>query len=175
MKKVFFILGMLLSLGMFSACSSSDDIDNDSSDDFVELTPVDEGDAFAAISDFFQSNQYHGTEYRNFFEGSDESQCLVINSTDELLSKYTGIDTFPEIDFNKYTLIVGQEMMPESYYIILRQELVLKGYELILKVYVPELEGGYTAIQHLFYWGLYPKIHSSKISVQIIKEKNQRD
>ena len=173
MKKVFIILGMLLSLGVFCACSNDDEVDSGSSDGMVDLTPIDEGDVFAALSDFFQSNNYHypGTEYMNFFEGSDENACLVINNSDELLSKYTGVDPFPNVDFNKYTLIVGQEMMPESFYTILRQELTVKNGKLTLNIYVPELDGGYSMIQHLFYWGLYPKIQSSSISVKIIKER----
>jgi hypothetical protein len=162
--------------GMFCACSSSDE--SNSSDTLGEgkldlFTPIDEGDDYTAISDFFQSNKYyHGLEYLNFvFEDSDEIQCYVINNTDELLSKYIGVDPFPIIDFNKYTLIVGQKIMPESFYTILRQELLSKGDELILNVYVPKMNGGYCAFQHLFFWGLYPKLQSTQISVNIIKEQ----
>lgn len=172
MKKVILFLGVLLSLGILSACSSDEEFDNESPDVLNNLAPTEEGDEYTTISNFFRSNHYIGTEYRNFFGNSDESQCLIINSTDELLSNYTGVDPFPNIDFNKYTLIVGQEMMSESFYVILRQELILlKGNMLILNLHVPKLEGGYCAIQHLFYWGLYPKIHSSKITVKIIKEQ----
>ena len=173
MKKAIIFFEMLLSLGMLSACSSSDEYKTESSIILDDIIPIDEGDEYATLSEFFQSNSNHylGTEYRNFFDGSDESQCLVINSTDELLSKYTGIDTFPDIDFNKYTLIVGQEMMSMSFYVIHRQELALIGDNLILNLYIPKKEGGYCAIQHLFYWGLYPKIHASKITVKIIEEQ----
>lgn len=195
MKKVFLFLSVLLSLGMFYACSISDDVTDNvegqnsrsNSDDNNSTTayngeeesrgelicPIEEGTNYVEISEFFQTCYYHyqGTEFRNFFEGSNESQCLIINNSDELLSKYTGVDPFPEIDFDKYTLIVGQEMMTESYYRVLRQELFFEGEELRLNVYVPELNGWFDAFQHLFYWGLYPKLQYSKISVKLIKER----
>ena len=138
-----------------------------------QIKPIEEGADYITIADFFKSiyNHYSDTEYRIFFDGSDESQCLMINSTSELLSKYTGTDPFPDIDFNKYTLIVGQEMMPKSYYSVLHQELFSDGDMLRLNVYVPQMEGGYYMVQHLFYWGLYPKLHSSKITVTIIEEQ----
>ena len=105
------------------------------------------------------------------FEDNEESQCLVINTTEELLNNYIGIDSFPDIDFNRYTLVVGQEIMPESYYTILRQELRPIGDEFILYIYVPELDGWFCSVQHLFYWGIYPKMQSPKITVEIIKER----
>lgn len=189
-------MGMLLWLGMFSACSKSEDVASSvntiekstpSSVDSKGLstessvtpdnvsdtsTPIDERDGYVVLTEFFQSNYFHypDTEYLNFFKDSDESQCLLINSTEELLKNYTGVDTFPNIDFSKYTLIVGQELMSESYYNILRQELLTEGDELILNVYVPKMEGGYYMVQHLFYWGLYPKLNSTNITVNIIKE-----
>ena len=180
---------------MFCACSKSDDttdvveggnIQNGGDDDNGStaydaddkngadvISPVEDGTNYLEILDFFQSNYYHDidTQHRLFFDESNESQCLIINNRYELLSKYTGIDSFPEIDFDKYTLIVGQEMMPESYYRVLRQKLFFEGNELRLNLYVPELDGWYDAFQHLFYWGLYPKLQSSKISVRIIKER----
>ena len=184
MKKLVFLLGVLLSLGMFCACSSDDEIndlleDKSSTDSSGSedkngaklIYPITEGTDYVEITHFFQSNYYLGSEYHAFFEGSNESQFLAINSSDELLSKYTGTDPFPTIDFNKYTLIVGQEMMPKSFYNVLRQELISEGDELRLNVYVPQLGEAYTAFQHLFYWGLYPKLHSSKIAVTIIEEQ----
>ena len=194
MRKVYVILGMLLSLGMICACSKSDDVtdivegqNSRTSDDINDSTaysgegesrgelisPIEEGANYVEIVEFFQSNYYHYIDdlFRNFFDNSFESQCLIINNSDELLGKFTGVDPFPDIDFDKYTLIVGQEIMPQSYYRVLRQELYLEGDELRLNVYVPELKSWYCAFQHLFYWGLYPKIQSSKISVKIIEER----
>ena len=82
----------------------------------------------------------------------------------------SGDASFPDIDFDNYTLIVGQEIMPKAFYSVLRQELYSAEDKLILYVYVPQIESGYAMIQHLFYWGLFPKMHSSNISVKIIKE-----
>lgn len=173
-KTAFIIMTMLASLGLLSACNNDDGevLSDNSKEEQPELYfPIEEGEGYATISNFFRSNYNQDTEYRCFFEGVNESQCIVIDNTDELLSKYTGVGAFPYIDFNKFMLIVGQEMMPESYYTIIRQELLQKKGELELNIYVPKLVYSYSAFQHLFYWGLYPKMQHSKISVKIHKEK----
>ena len=162
MKKFFLVLSLLLSLGTFCACSNDDETVN-------VYVPIEEGEDYAAIANFIQSNYDLGTEHRCFFEDSNERQCLVISSTNELISRYTGVEAFPDVNFNKYMLIVGQEMMPSSYHTIQRQELVSKDGDLELNLYIPQLESGYGVVQHLFYWGLYPKMQHSKISVTIHK------
>lgn len=64
MKKVFFILGVLLSLGMFCACSSDDDNDNvingSSEGGFKEykgeiISPIEKEDQYSEISDFLNT------------------------------------------------------------------------------------------------------------------------
>ena len=132
-----------------------------------------EGKVYDSIKEFYNNHYGLDTDFRSFFDNSNKNQCLVVNSTEELKNHYLGDHPFPEVDFDRYTLIVGQEMMPESYYTVLRQELISFGDELRLNVYVPKLENAYTAFQHLFYWGLYPKLQSSNISVNIIKEQEK--
>ena len=134
------------------------------------IHPILEGKVYDSIKEFYDNYYGLDTDFRSFFDNSNKSQCLVINSTEELKNHYLGDHPFPEVDFDRYTLIVGQEMMPESYYTVLRQELISFGDELTLNVYVPKLENAYTAFQHLFYWGLYPKVRSSSISVKVYKE-----
>lgn len=179
MKKALLTISMLPLFGMIISCEKTDAKDSSESSgvsvDSDSLsntsTSLNVGDSSSVISEFLQSHYPSGTEYRTFFEDNEESQCLVINTTEELLNNYIGIDSFPDIDFNRYTLVVGQEIMPESYYTILRQELRPIGDEFILYIYVPELDGWFCSVQHLFYWGIYPKMQSPKITVEIIKER----
>ena len=93
MKKVILFLSVVLLLGMFYACSKSDDVTDNvegqnsrSNSDDNNITayngedesrgelicPIEEGTDYVEISEFFQSSYYHyqGTEFRNFFEGS---------------------------------------------------------------------------------------------------------
>lgn len=171
-KKGFVFLSVLFNLIVCFGCSNDEvKLNSFEKNNLTELfSPIEEGHDYTMIADFYQANYQGGTEYYSFFKDSNKSQCLIINSTNELQSKYMGITPFPSIDFNKYTLFVGQEMMEESFYYILRQELVSHGSNMQLNIYVPMLNGGYSMIQHLFYWGLYPKTHLTNVSVKIIKE-----
>ena len=133
--------------------------------------PIQDGNIYAEINNYFQYNYPQGDEYKCFFGGeSDKSQCLVFNKKEDMDIHFSGDAPFPDIDFDNYTLIVGQEIMPEAFYSVLRQELYYAEDKLILCVYIPKIEGGYAMVQHLFYWGLFPKMHSTNISVKIIKE-----
>ena len=134
------------------------------------ILPILEGKVYDSIKEFYNNHYGQETGFRSFFDHSDKSQCLVINSTEELKNHYLDNYPFPEIDFDKYTLIVGQKIMPEAYYTVLRQELISFDDELRLNVYVPKLDGAYTTFQNLFYWGLYPKVKSSNITVKLFKE-----
>ena len=134
------------------------------------INPILEGKVYDSIKEFFNNHYGQETGFRSFFDHSDKSKCLVINSTEELKNHYLDNYPFPEVDFDKYTLIVGQKIMSEAYYTVLRQELISFDDELRLNVYVPKLDGAYTAFQNLFYWGLYPKVKSSNITVKLFKE-----
>lgn len=176
MKKYVFIAMGLFSLITLTSCDNEDNsgISNEArsieSDNLGYIYPIQNGAIYAAIDDFFQRNYNQGEQYKSFFGESEDSQCLVINQIEDL-NLHFGDSSFPEIDFNKYTLIVGQEIMPEGFYTILRQELYNNTDNLQLNIYVPQINGGYAMIQHLFYWGLYPKLCSSDITVNIIKEQ----
>ena len=54
MKRVFFVIGVLLSLSMFCACSSDDDGSN-SSEEYVAFPPINDGDDYSALSEFFKT------------------------------------------------------------------------------------------------------------------------
>ena len=169
MKKKLFMMMCCLLMIISAGCSS------DGNEIDTNLTgpscPIQDGSVYAEINDYFQFNYPQGDEYKCFFGGeSDNSQCFVFNKKEDMDIHFSGDASFPDIDFDNYTLIVGQEIMPKAFYSVLRQELYSAEDKLILYVYVPQIESGYAMIQHLFYWGLFPKMHSSNISVKIIKE-----
>ena len=49
-----------------------------------------------------------------FFVGSTQNVCRIINSKQELEKYYDGERELPAIDFNAYTLVVGQQRMSHS-------------------------------------------------------------
>lgn len=131
------------------------------------LSPVEEGDVYAVLSDYFQ-NKYPSVPWGyQFFRKSDGDKTEMYNSYDEIfLSKKA---EFPEIDLSKYTLVVGQAVMSKGFYSVERQEIVpcVTGWQ--LNLYVKKVEGDQSSTQYLFYWGLYPKKKYYKVAANIIK------
>ena len=171
MKKVFLVLSLLLSLGMFYACSNEDETVN-------VYVPIEEGEDYAAIANFFNLELSSDIYSQGFFVDSQNSTnvgeevCKIINSRKELKDIYSGDKDLPEIDFTKYTLIVGYIIMPDLGNNCVRQELVYTttNSSPVLNLYVKnENEYKPTVISTLYFWGLYPKMQHSKISVTIHK------
>lgn len=202
MKKALFMMCLPLTLGLFSACSSDDEMNvngdeeliliSDSTlipDDGVVLSPIDayevgnrEDAAELAggleghmTKDFCFFNKELPLEKRSesFFVGSDKDECYVINSIEELKSIYCGEKEIPYIDFDKYTLVIGQKVMPDFYHPEYKQELEFRNHRCDLNLYVPDYDPGFKAIQHFYYWAFYPKFNTEGINnVCFIREKS---
>jgi len=180
MKKVFFILGVLLSLGMFCACSSDDEVDSESSDGIVDLTPIDEGDDFAVISDFFKTalGEYDAEKPFDFKNNlsNEENPCIVINNEDDFKEAYTGDLSLPVIDFSKYTLIIGKILVSAGTFI---DNVYIKTNSANTTLFVDcimDTKGGYLGNFYWdYYWKLFPKFHASNINVEVSKEKGEVD
>lgn len=188
MKKIIFVISMLLTVGQLGACSSDDEFETtnlsttsfdkspDSPEDSVDsdglILPIEGFEGYAEIAEFFNS-ELPLDKSRSFFvnpnENTEETICKIINSMSELQDLYSGNKDLPELDFQQYTLVIGQKIMPDSYHTILRQEVDLNKDPIELNLYIPNTDGGYSAIQHLYFWGLYPKIQTNNISLNIIK------
>lgn len=131
------------------------------------ISPVEDGDVYAVLSDYFQ-NKYPSVPWNyRFFRNMVGDKTEMYNSSDEIsLGKKA---EFPEIDLSKYTLVVGQAVMSEGFYSVERQEMVPCGTGWQLNLYVKEAEGDQSSAQYLFYWGLYPKKSYYKITANIVK------
>lgn len=192
MKKALFMMSMLLSLGMFSACSSDGEMDvigggdfliTDSAqipDDGVVLNPIEMfnewnlyiNEEVQLVSCFLNEQLPVGKRSDSFFIGLDKDRCYVINSIQELKNIYYGERDLPKLDFNKYTLVIGQKVMPDFYYPVFKQELEFRDHQCLLNLHVPDFDPGYKPLQHFYYWALYPKFYTAGISVNYIKEKS---
>lgn len=199
MKKVEFMMSLLLTLGLFSACSNNDELDingdqsliqiSDSTlvpDDGVVLSPYEflnqwgscKNDEENRIFYFFNGPNGQlpiGKRSNSFFVDSNKDVCYVINSIQELKSIYKGDKDLPEIDFKRWTLVIGQMVEPDAFYPVFKQELKFKDNKCQLTLYVPELDevnlkGVSYKTQYLYYWALYPKFNTAGISVGYVKE-----
>ena len=160
MKKIYYQLSIMLILLMTMSSCSGDDAKSNG-----DIPIPSEGDVSDEIAAFLKSHYVLDSEYEAFFANTNDNKYYVINSQSDLDKLYTGKAPFPAINFEKYTLIVGLQMMPQSYYTILPQG---DGYT--LNLYLPELECAYPAFQHLFFYGVYPKLNTNNITVSVIIE-----
>lgn len=176
MKKVTLLMSVLLTLGLFSACSSSEDYDTKSSDDFDVLNPIAEGDSLAAISDFFKTEF---DSYEKPFDlknnlSNEDNPCIIINSEEDFMEVYTGDLSLPAIDFSQYTLIIGKIYLSAGTFLdnmSIKQTNPVKATLSINCIIDTNPNVGYIGrIYWNYYWKLFPKFHASEISVEINKE-----
>ena len=178
MKRVFFVIGVLLSLSMFCACSSDDDGSN-YSEEFVDLPPINDGDDYSALSEFFKTafgGSYDDDKPFDFKNNlsDEENPCVVINNEEDFKEAYTGDLSLPAIDFSKYTLIIGKTFLSAGTFIDnvnikTNPEKTTLSINCIIDTN-PNV--GYLGVLYwVYYWKLFPKFHSSKICVEISKEK----
>lgn len=149
--------------------------DSDDGDDQlgIEVTHINADDE---VKDFFEKELTSFTDVvpTSFFVMMEGNAHFVINSKEEFQSIYQGHEQLPEIDFSKYTLIVGQqkrnvELGKESPGQFLEQKLYQTddGYQMYLycKSVVPDAV--LYAISYIYYWGLYPKQDINELNVNI--------
>lgn len=108
----------------------------------------------------------NGNEIKTFFEqGSwDEEGCMMINSREDFQKAYMGTKELPEIDFDKYTLIIGRTWGNDSSYELADVFLRDNGDNYSLDACLWHHYGGaFAAIIHIFYWRLYPKLPQKDI------------
>ena len=171
MRKYVLIFSVLIATACLCACSSDDD-----SIPQINLT---DGEIF----DFFNSElrEMHSDDNyiasRSFFyeiidpvdhDGMPimENMVYIINSQQELADIYIGKKKLPTIDFDKYTLIIGQQIMPGRGFYVVKKELLAGDNGLILNLYTKnDHELIPCASQNLYFWGLYPKLSQKTITV----------
>ena len=162
---------LMAMLGMVVAACSSDLDDENASGDFDLLTQAENIDD--SVKDFF--NDYIGRngvwdKFHGFVLGENAyTSChFFVNSPDELQSLYVGEKELPDIDFSKYTLLMGQEFEGNTGYCANELKLKSKGGKYLLEIYteVPDLQ--YHAYGAMAYWGIYPKLKTKDLEVKVI-------
>ena len=148
MKTLFYCV---LFLGLFASCAEIKPNDD------AGILPV---TAHEDVESFFESYlppsdySYSNTSF-NFGE---ETECFVINDVDDFKEVAPESVTLPEIDFDKYTLIIGQVVMGSPGYRFVSQSIHTDT----LKVVYKKLGGASPATMTSFYfWGLYDKLQNA--------------
>lgn len=145
------LLCCVLFLGLFASCKGIDPTGD------AGVLPV---SASEDVESFFESHlppsdYSHSNTSFNFGE---ETECFVINDVDDFKAVAPESVTLPEIDFDKYTLIIGQVVMGSPGYRFVSQSIHTDT----LKVVYKNLGGASPATMTSYYfWGLYDMLQNA--------------
>ena len=157
----------LLLLGGFVACNDSEE------SEYIGTPPV---TASADVSAFFKtylpsSSSSHPEPEFNFSEIDDRDiECFVINSMEEFEAVAPPSVVLPVIDFEKYTLIIGQHLLGDPGYSFEKQavDTDTESGKMTLNLVYSRMGGASPTVITTFYiWGLYSKLPGSAIDVKI--------
>lgn len=168
----------------FCACESSDNhsdylINSISSVPDLPMVRTDvDNDTYQRLAAFFQAELHHpyyrdgGEAFPGFFGEMeyDAQPCYLINSMEEFQAAYKGNEQLPEVDFERYSVLVGRTYRIDGseslgIYNLVDEDDHYRMYLGILRNVNPDY--GYTCdIGDLFYWELYPKRESKPINIE---------
>lgn len=174
---------MIAGMGMM-ACNNDDDVvtpkqetpSKETGTRHIEGTiitiPGDESN-YDALYDFFNKElplMSVSKHSETFLLDHLSDNCYIINSDDELRSIYTGKEQLPAIDFESYTLIIGQKLSNNVYQNLDKQSFYERDGVTYLDLY---FSGDIVLpmLAYFNYWGLYPKFSNKGITVNIIINK----
>lgn len=117
------------------------------------------------IKDFFDNATSSGEDMCcqfDFPESTLEEKlvdtCYVINNYRELNTLYKGQKTIPDIDFEKYTLVIGRAYMLHTGESLGYYDVSSEGKN--INLYIEACPIGFDVIELDYFWGLYPKFET---------------
>ena len=152
---------LFLSGAGFAGCSDSDEAPTAAGT--PPVAPSQE------ITDFFEA---HLSGYSSDFNFSHidcyETECFLINTVDGLREIVPEPIELPDIDFAKYSLIVGQYVFEEPRYSLESQAVETGTDALTLNLVYSEFCGIAPAmVAPYYFWGLYDKLPEYEVNVNI--------
>lgn len=133
-------------LGLFVSCNGIDPTED------AGISPV---SASEDVEFFFESYLPSYSFSDIGFNFGEETECFVINDAVYFKAVAPESVTLPEIDFDKYTLIVGQVVMGNPGYSFVSQSIHTDT----LKVVYKNLgESSPATMTYFYFWGLYDKL-----------------
>ena len=160
-RQLLFSALILLAISMaMTACSSDEDsisAERESLAEFFKKT-------------FPQEKDGEGTNDTNIlFAGFNEQEnvCEVINSYDELKSSYQGKEPLPEVDFSKYSLVIGRAWLNVGYKFKKLTVAKGKGNTVITLHFTVLSNSVFTIMTYYYYWALCPKFTPQNLTTKI--------
>ena len=150
------LLYCILFLGLFASCKGIDPTGD------AGVLPV---SASEDVEFFFESYLPQSDSHSNIgFNFDEETKCFIINDVDDFNAVAPESVTLPEIDFDKYTLIIGQVVMGSPGYRFVSQSIHTDT----LKVVYKNLGGvSPTIMTSYYFWGLYDKLPKAVVNIDI--------
>jgi len=157
----------------FVACNEPKDPQSPDQPEIVGIAPVPAAELPEEVSAFFEKYlpAISGIRSEIFFVDADKDECLLLNSSEDLKKLISSNVELPTIDFDSYTLVIGQQTMPTSSFSVSNQTVDVKSNRVILNltVKIPEASSG--ASSCLYHWGLFPKFSGSIANVNVTESK----
>jgi hypothetical protein len=153
MKKLltFLCAGVLMSAACVACDKTNDSVDG--------IEPIKASDA---VISFFEEHT------NNLSLGDKTPTCLLINSAKEFAKIVPPSTALPTIDFNSYTLVVGQHVLGSPGYLLKNQSVDKRPMVMKLTLIYERMGGASPAIMTTFYsWALYPKLPQKPIEIKI--------
>ncbi len=152
---------LLLSGAGFAGCSDSDE--QPTAAGTPPVTPSQD------VSDFFDAHlSGHETDFNFSYMDCYETECFLINSVEEFRAIAPEPIELPDIDFAKYSLIVGQHVFGEPRYSLESQAVETGTDALTLNLVYSEFCGIAPAmVAPYYFWGLYDKLPEYEVNVNI--------
>lgn len=168
MKPAILILtaALLMLGGGFVACNDSEE------PEAIGTPPVSAPtDVAAFFRTYLPPNSYSRPEPAFNFSEIDyhDTECFVINSLEEFKAVAPPSVELPVIDFEKYTLIIGQHSLGDPGYTSEKQAVDTESDKMTLNLLYKRMKGAYPAAVTTFYfWGLYSKLPEKSLTVNKI-------
>ena len=152
---------LLLSGAGFAGCSDSDEAPTAAGT--PPVAPSQE------ITDFFDAHlSGHSSDFNFSHIDCYETECFLINTVDGLREIVPEPIELPDIDFAKYSLIVGQHVFEEPRYSLESQAVETGTDALTLNLVYSEFCGIAPAmVAPYYFWGLYDKLPEYEVNVNI--------
>ena len=145
----------------FAGCSDSDEAPT-----AAGTPPV---APFQEITDFFEAHlSGHSSDFNFSHIDCYETECFLINTAEELRKIVPEPIELPDIDFAKYSLIVGQHVFEEPRYSLESQAVETGTDVLTLNMVYRVLDGAAPAVEAPYYfWSIYDKLPEYEVNVNI--------
>ena len=152
---------LFLSGAAFAGCSDSDEAPTAAGT--PPVAPSQE------ITDFFDAHlSGHSSDFNFSHIDCYETECFLINTAEELRKIVPEPIELPDIDFAKYSLIVGQHVFEEPRYSLESQAVETGTDVLTLNLVYRVLDGAApAAIAPYYFWGIYDKLPEYEVNVNI--------